>query len=260
MGRVDDFSLRLKPGVSWVRTKQETPNALPTPLAPPFLPPGSRRVLPPSSPLRTGHESFLSSGSSPQPVERQSTDVIADSVPLATTALPSPRGSVDMHMSVSSLRIHGWVRWALGPFSGTSHRLTSPKVWTFHVFSPVRTIRKSAPFRVGYSRVCGPIRPATGRRSLFPSSHTLCAVPLPCGRDTTHVGSIGLTQLPMKKNVFSTVGVCTPVGILNVAAPSMLRRSTPPTILVWPISLFGHLSFTRFYDDASLPFNLTELP
>src|SRR5712691_6648108 len=29
---------RLKPGVSWVRTKQETPNALPTPLAPPFLP------------------------------------------------------------------------------------------------------------------------------------------------------------------------------------------------------------------------------
>ena len=33
-----DFSPRLKPGVSWVRTKQETPNALPTPLAPPFLP------------------------------------------------------------------------------------------------------------------------------------------------------------------------------------------------------------------------------
>src|SRR5438093_11219379 len=36
--RIDDFSPRLKPGVSWVRTKQETPNALPTPLAPPFLP------------------------------------------------------------------------------------------------------------------------------------------------------------------------------------------------------------------------------
>src|SRR5206468_8252199 len=34
----EDFSPRLKPGVSWVRTKQETPNALPTPLAPPFLP------------------------------------------------------------------------------------------------------------------------------------------------------------------------------------------------------------------------------
>src|SRR5881392_1042235 len=34
----DDFSPRLKPGVSWVRTKQETPNALPTLLAPPFLP------------------------------------------------------------------------------------------------------------------------------------------------------------------------------------------------------------------------------
>src|SRR5213594_3002987 len=36
--RIDDFSPRLKPGVSLVRTKQETPNALPTPLAPPFLP------------------------------------------------------------------------------------------------------------------------------------------------------------------------------------------------------------------------------
>jgi transposase-like protein len=34
----DDFSPRLKPGVSWVRTEQKTPNALPTPLAPPFLP------------------------------------------------------------------------------------------------------------------------------------------------------------------------------------------------------------------------------
>src|SRR5207244_4759896 len=33
-----DFSPRLKPGVSWVRTKQETQNALTTPLAPPFLP------------------------------------------------------------------------------------------------------------------------------------------------------------------------------------------------------------------------------
>src|SRR5438105_15500122 len=38
MKNPDDFSPRLKPGVSWVRTKQETPNALTAPLAPPFLP------------------------------------------------------------------------------------------------------------------------------------------------------------------------------------------------------------------------------
>jgi hypothetical protein len=67
--------------------------------------------------------------------------------------------------------------------------------------SIVRTRRKSAPFRVGYVRRGGPIRPITERRSLAPSSCTLCSVPLPYGRDTTGVGSIGLTQLSMKKNV-----------------------------------------------------------
>jgi hypothetical protein len=95
-----------------------------------------------------------------------------------------------MRMYVSYLRVHCWLRWAFGPFSGTSHRLTSPKVRTFHVCSTVRTKRKSAPFRVGYLRKGGPIRPITGRRSLFPSSPTLCSIPLPYGRDTTYVGSV----------------------------------------------------------------------
>src|SRR6266852_852474 len=192
-------------------------------------PPGSRKVLPPSSPLRTGRESFPSSGSSPEPVERRSTDALADIVPLATKDLPSHRGAVDMRMSRSSLRVHCWLRWAFGPFSGKIHHLTSPKVRTFHVFSPVRTRRKSAPFQVGYPRRCGPIHPITGRHSLSPSSHTLCAIPLPYGRETTYVGSRGLTQLSMKKNMSGTVGVCTTVGILNVAAPTTLRRSYPPT-------------------------------
>jgi len=148
-----------------------------------------------------------------------------------------------MHLSMSSLRVHCWLRWAFGPFSGKIHRLTSPKVRTFHVISPVRTRRKSAPFRVGYARVCGPIRPVTRRRSLFPSSHTLCSIPLPCGRDTTYVGSIGLTQLSMKKNMSGTVGVCTPVSIWDVAVPMSMRRSYSRTILVvayqplWPL---GH--------------------
>jgi hypothetical protein len=148
-----------------------------------------------------------------------------------------------MRMSMSYLRIHCWLRWAFGPFSGKIHRLTSPKVRTFHVFSAVRTRRKSAPFRVGCLRICGPIRPITGRHSLFPSSHTLCSIPLPYGRDTTCVGSIGLTQLSMKKNMSGTVGVCTPVGFMNVAAPSPMRRAYPPTILVmayqplWPFGI-----------------------
>ena len=151
-----------------------------------------------------------------------------------------------MLMFMSYLRVHYWLRWAFGPFSGRIHRLTSPKVRTFYEFSAVRTRRKSAPFRVGYARVCGPIRPVTGRRSLFPSSHTLCSVPLPCAWDTTCVGSRGLTQLSMKKSMTGTVGVCTPVGCMHVAAPSPMKQSYPPTFWLWPISLFGHLAFTRF--------------
>jgi len=169
-------------------------------------------------------------------------NALADSVPFAPKALPSHRGAVDMPMSMSSLRIQ-WLRWAFGPFSGTSHRLTSPKVRTFHGFSPVRTKRQSAPFRVGYVGISGPIRPVTRRHSLFPLSHALYSIPLPCGWDTTYVGSVGFTQLPMKKNVSGTVGVCTPVGLSNVAAPSTLRRSYPRTILVmacqplWPFAV-----------------------
>ena len=90
---------------------------------------------------------------------------------------------------------------SLGPFDGILHRLTSPKVRTLRKVSTVRTKRKSAPFRVGYIRIGGPIRLITERRSLFPSSSTLYPVPLPYGWDTTYVGSIGLTQLSMKKNV-----------------------------------------------------------
>jgi hypothetical protein len=159
---------------------------------------------------------------------------------LATKALSYHRGSVDMHMSLSYLRVHYWLRRAFGPFSGRIHRLTSPKVRTFHGFSTVRTRQKSAPLRVGYLRIGGPIRPITRRRSLALSSHTLCSIPLPYGRDTTCVGSIGLTQLSVKKNVSGTVGVCTPVGVLHVAAPTTPRRSYPPTFLVmasqplWP--------------------------
>ena len=111
------------------------------------------------------------------------------------------RHALDMLLQKSSIRFHCWLRLAFGPFNGRIHCRTSPKVRTLREVSTVRTKRKSAPFRVGYVRVCGPIRPVAGRHSLLPSSSTLCPVPLPCGRDTTYVGGIGLTQLSVKKHV-----------------------------------------------------------
>ena len=54
------------------------------------------------------------------------------------------------------------------------------------------------------------------------------------------MGSLGLTQLSMKKSVEDPAGVCVPVGLLNVAAFSAPRQSYPHTVLVmachplWP--------------------------
>jgi hypothetical protein len=118
------------------------------------------------------------------------------------------RGAIDTFLQASYISFHrvpvdvspGGVGVLCSPFSENFHRLTSPKIRTWLEFSIVRTRRKSAPFRVGYVHVCGPIRLITGRHSLFPSSSTLCPVPLPYGRATTYVGSIGLTQLSMKKS------------------------------------------------------------
>jgi hypothetical protein len=158
------------------------------------------------------------------------------------------RGSGDSLLQPSYLRFYAapthvspGVRMACSPFSKTFHCLTSPQVRTWHKFTIVRPKRQSAPLRVGYARVCGPIRPVTGRQSLVPSSHTLCSVPIPYGLDPTCVGSIGLTQLSMEKNMSGTVGVCPPVSLLHVAAPRSPQRSCSRTILVvasqplWPL-------------------------
>jgi hypothetical protein len=146
------------------------------------------------------------------------------------------------------------------PFSD-NHCLTSPKIRTLLEFSTVRPKRKSAPFRVGYLRNCGPIRPVTGRRSLFPFSHTLCSIPLPYGWATTDVGGIGLTQLPVKKNVARFGWSLYPGEHYGCRRPR-LRWDDPAhtPFWLWPVSLFGHVGFTRFSDDSSLPFNLTGLP
>src|SRR5262249_25411267 len=96
-------------------------------------------------------------------------------------------GAIDTFLQASYILFHGvpvdvgprGIEVVFRPFDERLHRLTSPKMRTLLDFSTVRTRRKSAPFRLGSLRVCGPIRPITGRRSLFPSSHTLCSVPLP---------------------------------------------------------------------------------
>jgi hypothetical protein len=139
-------------------------------------------------------------------------------------------GAIDTFLQSSYIAFHG-VPVDVGPRGGgmffrpfsENHRLTSPKIRTLLDFSTVRTTRKSAPFRVGYLHLGGPIRSITERRSLFPSSPTLYSVPLPCGWDTTGVGSIGLTQLLMKKNVVRSGWSLYPGGRLDVVTPSRLR-------------------------------------
>ena len=148
-----------------------------------------------------------------------------------------------MLLQKSYIRFHCWLRLAFGPFNGRIHRLTSPKVRTLRKFSTVRTRRKSAPFRVGYLRLCGPVRPITRRHSLFPSSSTLCPVPLPCGRDTTYVGGIGLTQLLVKKSVDQSGWSLCPGGIIGCRRPQCAQAVLPTHLLVmasqplWPLVL-----------------------
>jgi hypothetical protein len=93
----------------------------------------------------------------------------------------------------------------------------------------VRTSRKSAPFRVGYPRSCGPIRPVTGRPSLAPTSFTRYSIPLPCGRATTEVGSIGLTQLSMEKNLDRFGWSLYPGGSVVDVVVLVRRRAIRPT-------------------------------
>ncbi len=74
-----------------------------------------------------------------------------------------------------------------------------------------------------------PIRPITGRRSLFLTSSARCAVPFPCGQDTGKEmpGRNGFTQLMIEEMRAGEVGVCSPVGIMDVAANPSLWQTTP---------------------------------
>lgn len=127
-----------------------------------------------------------------------------------------------------------------GPFREHPCR-TSPRMRTLLACSLVRPQRQSAPFRVGYPHLCGPIRPATERRSLFPSSSPLCSIPLPCGQAPTSVGSRGLTQLSVQEHVARLGWRLFPGEPSWMSSPPLsLRRSCSPIMLVlacqplWP--------------------------
>ena len=94
-----------------------------------------------------------------------------------------------------------------------------------------RTCRKSAPVRVGYPRSRGPIRPVTGWPSLSPTSFTPRPVSLPCGRATTGVGDVGLTQLPIEKNGDGVVGTYAPVDRMS-PPHRRVEQSYPRPVLV----------------------------
>ncbi len=111
-----------------------------------------------------------------------------------------------------------------------------------------RTRRKSAPFRVGSPRSRGPIRPITGRPSLPPTSFTPCPVSLPCGRATTGVGDVGLTQLPIEKNMGGVVGAYAPVGLIGCRRPTG-EWGSPTHVPFWSrlVSPFSRIAFTELY-------------
>ena len=111
-----------------------------------------------------------------------------------------------------------------------------------------RTRRKSAPFRVGDFRSRGPIRPITGRPSLPPTSFTPRPVSLPCGRATTMVGDVGLTQLPIEKNVGGVAGAYAPAGLIGCRRPTG-EWGSPTRLPFWSrlVSLFSRFAFTELY-------------
>ena len=103
------------------------------------------------------------------------------------------------------------------------------------------------------------IQPITGWPSLFLSSSTRCAIPVPYGSATIRMGRNGLTQLIEEEKRTSEVGVCLPVRALGVATVRSRQSSASRTILVaacqplWPFP-------THERCDPSHLFNLPVLP
>ena len=64
------------------------------------------------------------------------------------------------------------------------------------------------------------VRPFTGRPSLPPTSFTPYPISFPCGRATTGVGDVGLTQLPIEKNADGVAGAYAPAGLIGCRRPT----------------------------------------
>jgi hypothetical protein len=92
----------------------------------------------------------------------------------------------------------------------------------------------------------GPIRPITGRPSLFPTSSTRCAVPFPCGQDTTRMGGAQRAYpVDCRGDALRSGWDLSPGGAFGCRyrpLPPVVR----PTLPVWlrPISLFGRFRLT----------------
>ena len=72
------------------------------------------------------------------------------------------------------------------------------------------------------------------------------------------MGSVGLTQLSMKKSVVRPGWSLYPGGRDECRHPRKDEVVQPTYhFWSWPLSLFGHFFFTRFYADSSRVFNLT---
>jgi hypothetical protein len=158
---------------------------------------------------------------------------------LAVFARPPCRvrgGAIETFLPASSMPFHR-VPMEVSPRGGgggcspfrAKHRLTSPTIRMLLACSPVRTTRQSAPLRGGSLRLCGPSRSLPGRRALVPSSPTLCSIPLPCGRDTPGVGSLGLPQWLLKKPVVRSGGRLSPGGRFGGRHPQALAVILPPS-------------------------------
>jgi len=169
-----------------------------------MTPPGSRGRLPSPSPLRTGRESYPSSGSS-------TGESIRSRWVSSSRSCPEVRSMEQV------------------PSSNIATGEETAKVSRPQHQSEVGTLsgRVSPPFD-------GPIRPITGRPSLPPTSSTLCSVPLPYGRDTIsgehraypvvtreECGSVRLESVPRRE-------------FLDASHESETMRSYPLTFWSWP--------------------------
>jgi len=96
--------------------------------------------------------------------------------------------------------------------------------------SEVSTLSGWVSPRAGYQPVLtrGPIRPITGRPSLFPTSSTRCTIPFPCGQDTTsRWGTTGLPSWLLWRCAPVRLGSVSRWGLRVLLPVAPYRQSAP---------------------------------